>query len=278
MAVLLALLTACVYGTADYLGGHATKRLPAIVVTFAGQLGGLVILAAAAWSSGIPVPAPSDWGWSALAGLAGSTGLLAFYTAMSSGYMTVVAPVTAVANAAIPVMAGFAFGERPGALALVGMPLAIVAVALVSDVLGPGHRRAPARVVAMGAFGGAMFGMILVFLHQTSDGSGVWPVLIMRLVSTPYMALLVAARRPSFAGVGRHKGLVIGSGVLDSLANWLYVLAVREGLLSVVSVIVTLYPATTMALAVGLDREKVHRPQLLGIGLAAGALVLITLA
>lgn len=278
MAVLLALLTACVYGTADYLGGHATKRLPAIVVTFVGQLGGLVILAAAAWSSGIPVPAPSDWGWSALAGLAGSTGLLAFYTAMSSGYMTVVAPVTAVTNAAIPVIVGFAIGERPGALALVGMPLAILAVALVSDVLGPDHRRAPARVVAMGALGGAMFGMILVFLHQTSDGSGVWPVLIMRLVSTPYMALLVAARRPSFAGVGRHKGLVIGSGVLDSLANWLYVLAVREGLLSVVSVIVTLYPATTMALAVGLDREKVHRPQLLGIGLAATALVLITLA
>lgn len=278
MAILLALLTACVYGTADYLGGHATKRLPAIVVTFVGQLGGLVILAVAAWSSGIPAPPASDWGWSALAGLAGSTGLLAFYTAMSSGYMTVVAPVTAVTNAAIPVVAGFAIGERPGALALVGMPLAILAVALVSDVLGPDHRRAPARVVAMGAFGGAMFGMILVFLHQTSDGSGVWPVLIMRLVSTPYMALLVAARRPSFADVGRHKALVLGSGVLDSLANWFYVLAVREGLLSVVSVIVTLYPATTMALAVGLDREKVHRPQLLGIGLAAGALVLITLA
>lgn len=278
MAVLLALLTACVYGTADYLGGHATKRLPAIVVTFVGQLGGLVVLAVAAWSSGIPAPSPSDWGWSALAGLAGSTGLLAFYTAMSSGHMTVVAPVTAVTNAAIPVIAGFVIGERPGALALVGMPLAILAVALVSDVLGPDHRRAPARVVAMGAFGGAMFGMILVFLHQTSDGSGVWPVLIMRFVSTPYMALLVGLRRPSFAGVGRHRALVLGSGVLDSLANWLYVLAVREGLLSVVSVIVTLYPATTMALAVGLDREKVHRPQLLGIGLAAGALVLITLA
>jgi drug/metabolite transporter (DMT)-like permease len=278
LAVLLALLTACVYGTADDLGGHATKRVPALVVTFVGQLFGLAVLGVAAWTSGIPAPAAADWGWSALAGLAGSTGLLAFYSAMSSGHMTVVAPVTAVTNAAIPVIVGFAIGERPGVLALVGIPLALVAVALVSDVLGPDHRRAPGRVVALGALGGAMFGLILVFLHQTSDGSGVWPVLIMRFVSTPWMLVLIAARRPSFAGVVSHKWLIVGSGILDSLANWFYVLAVREGLLSVVSVIVTLYPATTMALAVTLDREKVHRPQLAGIALAAGALVLITLA
>lgn len=278
MAILLALLTACVYGTADYMGGRATRHIPAIVVTFVGQLAGFAVLGVAAWTSGIPAPVASDWGWSALAGLAGSTGLLAFYTAMSSGHMTVVAPVTAVANAAVPIIAGFVIGERPGVLALVGMPVAIVAIALVSGVLGPDHRRAPARVVLLGAAGGALFGMILVFLHQTSDGSGVWPVLIMRFVSTPYMALLIAARRPSFAGVARHRAFVIGSGVLDSLANWFYVLAVREGLLSVVSVIVTLYPATTMTLAVMVDREKFHRPQLIGAALAAGALVLITLA
>ena len=84
MAVLLALLTACVYGTADYLGGHATKRVPALVVTFVGQLFGLAVLGVAAWTSGIPAPAAADWGWSALAGLAGSTGLLAFYSAIAA--------------------------------------------------------------------------------------------------------------------------------------------------------------------------------------------------
>lgn len=278
MAVLIALLAACTYGTADYLGGHATKKMSAMVVTFAGQLAGMAVLAVATWLSGVPAPAASDWAWSALAGVAGSTGLLAFYTAMSSGYMTVVAPITAVMNALIPITVGFALGERPGLAALVGMPLALVAVALVSDVLGPFHRRAPARVVMLGALGGAGFGMILVFLHQTSDGSGMWPVLIMRFVSTPWMIVLIAATRPSFGAVGSHKALVIGSGVLDSLANWFYVLAVRDGLLSVVSVIVTLYPATTMALAVAIDKERIHRPQAIGVGLAAVALVLIALA
>ena len=192
--------------------------------------------------------------------------------------MTVVAPVTAVTNAAIPVVVGFAIGERPGVLALVGIPLALVAVALVSDVLGPDHRRAPARVVALGALGGAMFGLILVFLHQTSDGSGVWPVLIMRFVSTPYMALLIMRNRPTFADVRANKVTVFGSGILDSLANWFYVLAVRHGLLSVVSVIVTLYPASTMVLATTVDKERIHRSQAVGIALAAVALVLIAVA
>ncbi|MFM8625391.1 MAG: EamA family transporter [Actinomycetota bacterium] len=278
MAILIALLTAVTYGTADYLGGHATKKMTAMVVTFVGQLGGLVVLAFATWVSGIPAPSAADWGWSALAGVAGSTGLLAFYTAMSSGYMTVVAPVTAVMNALIPIVFGLALGERPGVLALVGMPLAICAVALISDVLGPFHRRAPARVVLLGAAGGSCFGMILVFLHQTSDGSGVWPVLIMRFVSTPFMMVLIASTRPSFSQLRSNKAVVLGSGILDSLANWFYVLAVREGLLSVVAVIVTLYPATTMALAVAVDKERIHRPQAIGVGLAATALVLIALA
>ena len=277
MAILIALLTAVTYGTADYLGGHATKKMTAMVVTFVGQLGGLAILAFATWVSGIPAPSAADWGWSALAGVAGSTGLLAFYTAMSSGHMTVVAPVTAVMNALIPIVVGFAIGERPGVAAIVGMAAAVVAVALISDVLGPMHRRAPARVIVLGALGGAGFGMILVFLHQTSDGSGVWPVLIMRLVSTPFMMALIATTRPSFGAVRTHRALVFGSGILDSLANWFYVLAVREGLLSIVSVIVTLYPATTVALAVAIDKERIHRPQALGVALAGLALVMIAL-
>lgn len=248
-----------------------------MVVTFVGQLGGLVVLALATWLSGIPAPSAVDWRWSALAGLAGSSGLLAFYTAMSSGYMTVVAPVTAVMNALIPVVVGFAIGERPGVAAIVGMAAAVVAVALISDVLGPMHRRAPARVIVLGALGGTGFGMILVFLHQTSDGSGVWPVLIMRLVSTPFMMALIATTRPSFGTVRTHRALVLGSGILDSLANWFYVLAVREGLLSVVSVIVTLYPATTVALAVAIDKERIHRPQAIGVALAGLALVMIAL-
>ena len=278
MAVLLALLTAVTYGTADYFGGRATRHHPAIVVTFVGQIAGMLILLVAALTSGIGAPGAADWGWSALAGLAGSTGLLAFYTAMSSGHMTVVAPITAVLNASIPLAVGLVTGERPAALALAGVVLALVAIALISDVLGPGHHRAPGRVVLLGAAGGTAFGFILVFLHQTGEGTGVWPVLIMRFVSTPFVAVLILAMRPSFGGLMSRRTLVFGSGILDSLANWFYVLAVREGLLSVVSVIVTLYPAATMVLAVTIDRERIHRAQMLGIVLAGAALTMIVLA
>ena len=277
MAVLLALLTACVYGTADYMGGRATRRVPPIVVTFVGQFFGMVILGVIALSSGVDAPPAADWGWSAVAGIVGSTGLLAFYSAMSAGHMTVVAPVAAVLNALVPVAAGLIQGERPGVLAMVAIPLALLAIALISDVLGPGHHRAPARVVLMAAVGGSMFGLILVALHQTSEGSGVWPVLIMRFVSTPWMLVLVLVTRQRFGAVRENRATVLGSGILDSLANWFYVLAVRQGLLSVVSVIVSLYPGSTMLLAVGLDKERIHRSQAFGVVLAGTALVLITL-
>lgn len=277
MAVLLALLTACVYGTADYMGGRATRSVPPIVVTFVGQSFGLAVLAAIALGSGIHSPPAGDWAWSAFAGIVGSTGLLAFYKAMSAGHMTVVAPVAAVANALVPIAVGFAQGERPGGLVLVGMPLALLSIALISDVLGPGHHRAPARVVLLAAVGGSLFGLILVALHQTGNGTGVWPVLIMRLVSTPWMLLLVVFSRSPFGEVRRNKTTVVGSGVLDSLANWFYVLAVRHGLLSVVSVIVALYPGSTMMLAVGIDKERIHRSQMVGVVLAGVSLALIAL-
>ena len=278
MAILLALLTACVYGTADYLGGRATKNVPAMVVTFVGQFFGLVVLLVIALSSGIPAPGLHVWLWGGAAGLVGSTGLLAFYKAMSGGHMTVAAPIAAVANALIPVGVGLFQGERPGVLALVGIPLALVSIALVSDVLGPGHHRAPARTVVLAAVGGSMFGLILVFLHETTSSSGVWPVLVMRFVSTPWMAMLLIGSRQRVSAARGRWGVVVGSGVLDSLANWFYVLAVREGLLSVVSVIVTLYPASTMMLAVGIDKERVHRSQVGGMALAATALALIALS
>lgn len=278
MAILLALLTACVYGTGDYLGGRATRHVPAAVVTFVGQLFGLFVLLVIALASGIPAPGLHDWLWGGAAGLVGSTGLLAFYKAMSGGHMTVAAPIAAVMNAIIPVGFGLLQGERPGVLALVGIPLALVSIALVSDVLGPGHHRAPARTVVLAAVGGSMFGLILVFLHETTSSSGVWPVLVMRFVSTPWMLLVLLVTGQKVSVARGRRGVVVGSGVLDSLANWFYVLAVRQGLLSVVSVIVTLYPASTMLLAVGIDKERVHRSQLAGMVMAAGALSLIALS
>jgi drug/metabolite transporter (DMT)-like permease len=278
MSIFFALCAAGVYGFADYFGGRASRSVSAIVVTVLGQSAGFLGLLIFAVSSGVPTPGASDWIWGGIAGIAGSTGLLAFYRAMGSGFMTVVAPISAVTATALPVIIGLSTGERPGVLALAGIPIALGAVALVSDVLGPDHRRAPRQVILFALISGATFGSLFVILNYTSDDAGLWPVVAMRVTSVPYMAIvmLLAKRRPSDAR--GHYRVVFGSGVLDSAANALYLLAVREGLMTVVAVIISFYPATTLLLATRLDREKIHRPQAVGLGLAGIALLMITLS
>jgi len=277
MEVVLALLAAGTYGMADYCGGRAARSISAIAVTLVGQFAALIVLGAIAILSGVPVPPLNDWVWGGVAGILGSTGLLMFYRAMGSGFMTVVAPISAVVTAAIPVIVGLVSGERPSGQALIAMPLAIVAIALVSDVLGPHHRRAPRSIILMAVVAGIGFGFIFVVLHHVSSTSGIWPVVAMRTVSVPYMFIVTRLTKTSIRQAMPHKWLVFASGIMDSGANALYALAVRMGLMSVVAVIIALYPASTLMLATGLDKERIHRPQAVGLVMAAVALVLITL-
>ena len=278
MDIFLALMAASVYGVADYCGGRATRSISAMTVTFVGQSAGLIVLLVLVFLSGVPVPPVSDFVWGGIAGIAGSTGLLAFYKAMGSGFMTVVAPVSAVTATAVPVMIGLLNGERPGVLALCGIPVALIAIALVSDVLGPNHRKAPRSIIVMAFVAGATFGSLFVILGHTNDSGGLWPVVAMRFTSVPYMAVVMyfMKRKPSEAKA--NLPIVVASGILDSLANALYLLAVREGLMSIVATINSFYPASTLLLATRLDKERIHRSQAVGLGLAVVALLFITLS
>lgn len=278
MDIVLALCAASVYGFADYCGGRASRSVSAITVTFVGQSFGFVVLLAFVLLSGVPTPPASDWFWAGLGGIAGSTGLLAFYRAMGSGHMTVVAPISAVTATAVPVVVGLLSGERPGSLALLGIPLALIAIALVSDVLGPDHRRAPLKVVGMAFGAGAVFGSLFVILRYTSDDSGLWPVVAMRVTSVPYMFVVMILLKRRVSEARANLKVVAASGILDSTANALYLLAVREGLMSIVATINSFYPASTLLLATKLDKERIHRPQAVGLVCAAAALVLITLS
>jgi drug/metabolite transporter (DMT)-like permease len=276
--VVFGLSAASVFGVADYLGGRASRSVHAIVVTFLGQSAALVVLLAIALGSRVPVPGPHDWLWGGLAGICGATGLLAFYRAMGSGFMTVAAPISAVTTGGVPIVIGLARGERPEMLALIGMPIALIAVALVSDVFGPGHRRAPRSVVYLSLLAGLVFGSLFVMLDRTSTTSGVWPIVAMRVASVPFMAMVVLSTRKKLSTARFYLPMVILSGVLDSIANALFLLATREGYMSVVAVIVSLYPASTLILATRIDKEKIHRPQAFGLGLAALSLIMISIA
>lgn len=278
MAIVLALCAATVFGVADYCGGRASRWVAPMVVTVLGQSAGLAVLLTVALAMGTPVPQMSDWVLGGIAGIAGASGLLAFYRALGSGFMAVVAPISAVTSTALPVVFGLASGERPGSLALFGIPVALVAVALISDVLGPGHRRAPRIVMVLALVAGGAFGLVYIILGNASDDAGLWPVVAMRVTSIPFMTLVMlgARRRPGEAK--GHLRVVLASGILDSTANALYLIAVREGMMSIVATINSFYPASTLFLATRLDSERIHRPQAVGLAVAATALAMISLS
>ncbi|MBW4043264.1 MAG: EamA family transporter [Acidobacteria bacterium] len=276
MAIVLALLGALVYGVSDFSGGLATRRAPALAVVFSGQLAGVLVLGVLL----VVIPGrfdPVSLAWGAAAGLSGGAALLAFYRSLATGAMTVVAPLTAVMSALVPVVGGIVLGERPSALALVGVVLAVGAVVLVSAEHGrlptPRSLRGPVVVGALSA--GAGFGLLFVLLSRAAPDSGFWPLAGARTASLVLLAVVAVVGRRSLLPRRAPAGLVVASGVGDMTANLLFVLASRVGLLSVVGVVLALYPAATVLLAMLVLRERLHRLQILGLALAASGVVLI---
>ncbi|GAA4740584.1 DMT family transporter [Amnibacterium soli] len=278
MSIVFALLGALVYGFSDFAGGLASRRAPALAVVFCGQLASTALLAVLL----VAVPGrfdPPSIGWGATAGLCGGLALLLFYRSLAVAPMTVVAPLTAVMSAVVPVVGGIGLGERPSPLALLGVLLAVGAVLLVSAEEGrlPGLRtlRGPGVVGALVA--GTGFGLLFVLLSRSADDSGFWPLAGARVASVVLLGLVALIGRRGLVPRGAAPGLVLASGIGDMTANLLFVLASRLGLLSVVGVLLALYPAGTVLLALLVLRERLHRVQLAGLGVAAGGVVLIAL-
>lgn len=279
MAILLALAGALIYGGADFAGGLATRRAPALGVVFFGQLAGVVLLLVLLVAAPGRFDGPSI-AWGAAAGLSGALGLLVFYRALAAGSMSVVAPLTAVTAAVVPVAGGIAFGERPSVLALVGVVLAVAAILLVSAEGGRLPTLAMLRGAGVGGalLAGAAFGLLFVLLSRAADDSGVWPLIGARAASLVLLAIVASATRRSLVPRGAPGALVLASGLGDMAANLLFLLASRIGLLSIVGVVLALYPAGTVLLALVVLRERLHRLQVVGLALAAGGVVLIAVA
>ncbi len=278
MAIALAFLCAVVYGVADYSGGRATRHAPSIAVSFYGQITSGVIAVAVVLVIGTAWPPQADLMWGGIAGLASAVALASFYHALSHGAMTVVAPITAVTSAVLPVAFGLVNGERPSALAILGMIVAVAAVALVSGAVGQRHIATRRSTIGFAFLAGLGFAVIFIALGETTASSGVWPLVAARAVSIVMIAGLALATRTELRGYGSAWKLAALAGLLDMSANFLYLLAVRRGLLSVVVVVVALYPVSTVCLAFGLDKERVSKSQAWGMGLALSALVLVSIA
>jgi drug/metabolite transporter (DMT)-like permease len=289
--VVVALSVACAifYGAADFCGGLAARRMPAVAVLVWSQAVGFVILLAV--MPFIPgVPHPSDFGWGAACGVAGAAAVGLLYRALAVGTMGVISPITAVLAAAVPVTFAFFHGDRPAPIALVGIGLALVAVVLVSAVapMPPEgadaplarspkpHRFPPGIPEALGA--GLAFGFFFIAFAQTHTDSALYPLLSTRVTSLALLASGGLALRLPLRVHRPGMRILFLCGSMDMAANILYVLAVHRGALSIVAVITSLYPVATVALAAAMLRERLVPVQWVGVAIALTGVICIALA
>jgi drug/metabolite transporter (DMT)-like permease len=278
----LAAIASALWGTADFLGGFAASGWRAERVAGISQAIGLVLtLALAPILTGALAPT-GDLAWGAVAGVAGSVGATLLYRSLATGPMNVAAPTVAVVTAIVPAAVGLAQGERPSALALVGVGLAILAVAIVGGSSGEAEwsERGPRRldrvlVVAAGA--GIGLGLANVAFAQTSSESGLWPVVATKLVAGVLLwSFVLATPGPADRPASRRNVVfAVWTGVVDSAATASVALALQRGPLVLVSVLAALFPAVTVLLARVVLHERLGRVRALGLALALAAVAMI---
>lgn len=277
MEIALGALVALAYGSGDFLGGISTKRLPTVTVLLVSQSFGLaaaVVLVVALRDA--PPPA-HIFVLSAVSGVVLVVALGLLFRGLALGRMSIVAPLSAIGGGVLPVVWGLLRGERPSALALAGVGVALVAAAIVGGGAehDPAASISPRLEMALGAGAGVGFGVVFILLAESSSGSGMWPVFIARCVSVPLLVVVsvVLGRSPRVARADIAP--VAGAGLSDVGANALVILAVRRGLLSLVAPVASLYPATTVVLARFVLHERIGRQRTAGLALGLVGLALI---
>lgn len=277
ITVVLGLAAAVLYGVGDFAGGIASRKVTAVTVLLLSYPVGALLMAAMLPFFGGHLTGRSA-GYGAVGGLAGLIGVVLLYGLMAVAPLNVISPVSAVLAAIVPVGAGVLTGERPEVAAWIGIVLGLGAVVLVSRTTDehPQGRVAP-RLIALACVSGLGFGLYFVALARAGDHSGLWPLVVSRFSSALLIVPLAKARGAfTFVRDRRLLRIIVLAGACDALANLCFLLAAREGLLSVASVLTSLYPATTVLLAVLLLHEHTSRVQRTGLALAAASIVLIT--
>jgi drug/metabolite transporter (DMT)-like permease len=270
MSVVLALLASLTYGAGDFLGGLIGRKVPILAVVLWSQAAGLVLAIVAAVVFPADLVAASDFWWGAIGGSAGTMGLFYLYKGLAEGRMAVVSPVTALVGAMMPLSIGLAIGERPGVVHSVGIVMALPAIWLVAAAPSSGGMGG----ARYGVIAGSGFGVFFAAIAQTGADSGFWPLVGARLAQVALVAIVAVSRRiPAPPRESRIGLLAVGAG--DILANVFLLLAFRSGLLTLVSVLASLYPAITVLLAVAILDEPISRRQVLGLALALLAVGLI---
>ena len=281
MAGVLALAAAVLYGTADFLGGVGSRRASALSFLAVSAPVGAVIMLVAALAVGGPVTA-GRLGWGLAAGAASGAGVIVFFAGLAAGPISVVAPLSALGAALLPVAVAIADSERLGTAVLAGALLCLASVTLVSLERrpAPGRGRPPAiGAVACGLAAGVTFGLYFLFIRNAAAAGGLWPLAVSRCTATTIVLATAAWRRhrPVLPRAGRRLfGLALAAGAGDVGASLLYVLAVHSGPFALAAVITALYPAVTVLLARLVLGEQMRGTQRAGLALGALGIILLT--
>jgi drug/metabolite transporter (DMT)-like permease len=278
MAALLALLSSLLWGAADFLGGTVSRRLPVLLVVGASQLAGLLTVAVVAVAAG-ELDAPTGYlPWAVAAGLAGLGGLVAFYRALAIGTMGVVSPIAAL-GVVVPVAVGLGRGERPGAVQLLGIVVAVLGVVLASGPELSG--RAGARPLLLAVAAAVGFGLALLFITEGARTSTLMTLVTMRVTSVLVVGLLLVsqvaagARRTPIRLTARDLPIIAVVGIGDAAANLTFGWASTRGLVSVVAVLGSLYPVVTVLMARVVHHERLALIQNAGVVAALAGVGLI---
>jgi len=284
MGIILGLMAAVLYGSSDFAGGLASRRISPVTVNVIGGVAATVAVWAALLVSGGPGPAATAVAWGLIGGIGNAAGSMALYRGLARGQMSVVGPISAVGAAVVPVAAGLALGERPGLLTVLGMVVALPAIALIATSGGRISLRGTGTAgsgLLDGLAAGAAFGVLFIAMAKAGSHSGLWPVAAETTSSLPlFLALKLregrAAGRKDHAGLSvRRLAMPVFAGVSGAAATLAFFFSTHVSMLSTAAVIVSLYPGITVLLARLLLHERFSGVQRLGIGLCAFAVVAI---
>jgi drug/metabolite transporter (DMT)-like permease len=275
VVVLLALGSALSYGLSDFIGGLLARRARVFAVAVVGQ-------STSTAGTGVAAllfpgdPTTPDWVWGSIAGVGSGLGAVFLYRGLASGRMSVVAPLSAVAAALLPVVVGFISGERPTLVTWLGVVCAFPAIWLVARAADPAPAdRARRAGVADGLFAGLGFGALFTALGQVENGSGLGPLALAQATSVVSIIVLAIGLRQPWLPCHRGEVAASSAGLLGALATLLFLLSTQAGLLTVAAVLSSLYPVTTVLLAALLLHERIHRFQGVGLVLAGAAVALV---
>ena len=283
LSVALALAGSVIYGASDFFGGLAARGTSAVRVTLINSIAGLAVLVVAA------LVLPSRWDapvllWGVLAGVCGAAALVLLYACLALGPMSILSPILALVAAVVPITIGFVRGERLSGLGYLGLAVGLVAIILICLVPGERAMRPSPRGLLMAVGAGVAIGGYLVFIDLTPPDSGPAPLLVTFVVTGIVMSVALLGQRLARRGAPRPTitrvtvGFAVLCGLTDAAAAFLFLLALRAGELSIVSVLNALAPAGTIVLAAVVLRERIALVQWVGLAVALVSAALLALA